>query len=124
MTSSITQGRIIKRKSFSGPITRQTGPRTCGEVKLTSLNGIGKAAACDLGSHLIAYFLLSAQLLGLLADVNLHLTEVRRAAKILIACGFALDCIYRPFDFGDLSIDGGIVRSWSGIHFRGIPPAH
>lgn len=48
---------------------------------LTSLNGIGKAAACDLGSHLISYRHVSVEFLGLPADVDLHLSEVRRVAK-------------------------------------------
>jgi hypothetical protein len=89
-----------------------------------SLNGIGEAAACDLGSNLIPHFLLSMEFLGLLTHVDLHLTDVRTAAKVLITGGFALDRVHRPFDFGDLSIDGGICRSGSSIQLRGCPTFH
>ena len=44
------------------------------------LNGVGKAAARDLGSHLISNLLVSVEFLGLLADVDLHLADVRRVA--------------------------------------------
>ena len=91
---------------------------------MISLNGISKAASRDLSPHLISYLLVPVEFLGLLADVDLHLADVRRVAKVLIPCRFALNRVHRSFDLGDLSIDGGKGWSRSGIHFGAIRTLH
>ena len=91
---------------------------------VTSLNGISKPAPRDLSPHFISDLLVPVEFLGLLADVDLHLADVRRVAKVLIPCRFALNRVHRSFNLDDLSIDGGKGWSRSGIYFGAIRTIH
>src|SRR4030095_15697305 len=104
-----------------GPISGRRAVRLA-NAEAALLNGIRKAAARDLGPHLVSHLLVSMKFLGLLADVDLHFADIRRTALVLISRRFALNRVHRSLNFRDLSVDGGKGWSRGGIYCRAVRP--